>query len=335
MAKQPLTLTPDSSEAMQEDVLSSMGFNDEEDLDLNGEGDDDESGTGDDLPDETTTGSVDDDQLPDDEEISKLTKEYKADGKGNLVDDKGKIVARAGPERTAFERTKKALSLKQQELNGITQHLQKVAAAGKELLTKYNALKEEASYGDKLGLTKEESKEAIDVFNRMKHDAKSGLKYILTKMSLAGHDLTDLGVSGPLDASAVAAEAIRKHIASTKPVEKSPEDQATETANQFLERFPRARQDIAIIAQAKQHAPEMSLDEIWVRLAVHRAVEAFKAKNQPQQRQRSAPNNAPTVRNQNSRQEKRRSLDNSPRDPKSSFHLIGQDLLKELKEMES
>lgn len=335
---------PDNNETYEDELLKEMGVGDPEDDENLEDVDGEESNEDDDLTNDNedlATESVDDDRTKtvDDKEIEELTKEYKADNKKNLVDSKGKVVARAGTERQAFERTKAALKQKHQESQALVARLNEVSQAGRILLDRYNQLKEDSGYGDKIGLTKDENKEALDVFARMKHDAKGGLKYILTKMTMAGHDLSDLGVSGPLDAQAIADAAIKRHIAATKPVEETHEQKAEKAAKQFLDDFPNARNKIPIIAEAKQRWPQYSLHEIWVRLSIHEAIEAFKAKSgtrRPEQRgdQKRLPNNAPPAKHNNPRESKRRVLDDRPRDPTKSYSEIGKDLLREIREIE-
>lgn len=331
---------PDSNETYEDDLLKEMGVGepeDDENLDDSDDLPDDDDDTNDDAP----TESVDDDRTrsADDAEIEELTKEYKADAKKNLVDKDGKVIARSGTERQAFERTKAALKQKHNESRALAQRLQEVSTAGRTLLDRYNALKNEADYGNKIGLAKEESKEALDLYARMKHDAKGGLKYILTKMQMAGHDLSDLGVSGPLDAKAIADEAIKRHLSATKPVEETHEQKAEKAAKQFLDDFPNARNKIPAIAEAKQRWPQFSLHEIWLRLSIYEAIEAFKAKSGnlrpgPQGQQKRPSNAAPPAKHSNARGERRRNLDNAPRDPTKSYSEIGKDLLREIREIE-
>lgn len=325
MARQPQPTN--RNETLEEDVLSQMGFEEDEDNDLLEDDDDDatdpvaendEDDAGDDLPD------------PDEDD---LTQDYPADKRGNLVDKNKQIVARSGQERTVFEKTKSALKKATAENAAVKAELQKITGAARDLFTKYKDLQDKAKYSSTIGLNETESKEALEIYARMKTDPRGALKYILTKMHLAGNDLQDIGVSGPLDPKAIADEAIKKHLAATKSVEKTPEEMARETAERFLTDIPDAKPYVELIARAKQRRPDLSLYQIWYRMVEHAAKQ-----QKPTQHNRHPPGKkpgAPVAHNSTRREDKRRTLDNSPRDPRKSFSEIGRELLRDLQSTES
>lgn len=339
MARSPQMRQPLPNEQLEEDILNGMGLDDDVDNDILGGDDEDEDDAGDDDS-GITTGSVEGDDKPQQQQNDndELTRKYHSDKHRNLVDDKGKIVARAGKERDIFQQTRDALTAERNNHLATQNHLRTVAQAGQELLEKYKALRQTAEYYKTIGLTDAEAKEAVEVHARFKTDPKGALKYVLTKMHLGGNDLTDIGVSGPLDARAIADEAIRKFQANQpKPVKKTPEQEAQETATEFLKRFPDAVPQIGKIAKAKLAFPHLTLDQIWVQYLLHQVKKQFTTGSvaKPQQQQRRTNGTAPLKpHNANGRDPKRRGLDLTPRDHSKSFSDIGRELLADIRAIE-
>lgn len=351
-----------SNEDLHDDILSSMGVEDDDDTTGSVVGNDDDDN--DDLNDDHLDND-DDDEIDgkarkgkknddDDDDLDELTRRYPEDPKTkDLVDNKGRVVARAGKERSLLERTKHALAAEQGKVKAVALQLRKVAEAGQLALEKYKEAKQQAEYYKTVGLDDKQAKEAIDLYARFNSDPKGALKYIMSKVHLAGVDLSDLGVTQPLDAKAIADEAIRRHLDTTKPVEKTPIERATEEARSFLDRFPDSYDMRGIIAEAKRQYPDKTLDEIYVKLKVHAAVHKLARQygldlskpprrgdaprgrqpennNSRQQQQR----NAPVAHNSVDRGSKRRALDLSPRDHNASFSDIGKELLRDIKDLE-
>lgn len=360
MARQPQNQSSRNSsrqsndvEDLHDDILSTMGVTDDEEDDTTDDVADDEdddnldphSGEDDDLA------GDDDDSNDSDEE---LTRRYDEDPKTkNLVDKRGQVVAKAGKERTVFERMKVALQAEQRKTLAIAKKLQDVARAGELAFEKYKEAKASSEYHKSIGLTADQAKEAVDLYARFNTDPMGALRNIMTKMHLSGVDLKELGVSQPLDAKAIADQAIREYSAKNKPVAKTPQEEALETAKSFVDRFPDALQMQEVIGRAKQQYPEKSLDEIYVKLKVHDAVWKLARQygidlskpprkgaapqgngrdNNPPQRQ--GQRNAPVAHNSVDRGSKRRSLDTTPRDHKQSWDSIGAELLRDIKELE-
>ncbi len=333
MARQPLR-----NEDLHADILSGMGVEEDEDTNLDVDPDDDDlsgdTDSGDNDNDNDTTDPVDDN----DEE---LTQRYQEDPKTrNLVDKSGKVVAKAGQERTVLERTKKALTEKAEAVTVLTNRLRQVAAAGTEVLNKYKELQQESNYHKTIGLSKEQSKEAQDLYARFNTDPKGALKHIMTKMHLNGVDLSDIGVSTPLDAKAIADQAISEYATRNKPVQKTPEENAKEEAMSFLNRHPDAASQTEIIAQAKQRYPHLSLDTIWFKLSIHNALHKIAREQGLDPRKGKLPEkrpdarNRPVARNSVDHSGKRKALDLNPRDHKQSFEDIGKELLRDIRALE-
>lgn len=334
-----------NSEA-QEDILSQIA-NDEEDFEQLGPEDDeggDDSQPSFDDNDEGTTGPVEDDPKPakakketaeSDEEFDPK-KRYKQDKDGNLVDDNGKIVARAGKERGIVEKLKRRLNEEETTSRDLASQLGKIASATRELMDKYRTLNEQKSYGSTLGLTDQEQREAMELTAMSKTDPKGALKKILTKYHLNGNDLSDLGVTGPLDPAEVARHILEQQEAkkpkATDPVD-TPEMQE---ARAFAERHPdflEADQALVdAVVKAKNRFPEKTFDEIWIRIKQYVAgqdQQPPQPQQQPKTPQRPVPHNSSTPRGP-----AKKGLDITARNPSKSFNDIGRELLAELKTLE-
>lgn len=323
--------------------LAQLGDNNEPDIDDNDDGDDatGDVGNNDDLDNDDREQSRD--KKADVDEDLKLS--YKSDKKGNLIDDKGRIVAGAGKERGIFEKLKKKLGDREQDVTKLAGQLSQVATATRELMSKYKALQEKKTYGEKLGLEEREEREAIELFARFKTDPKAALKTVLTKMHLAGQDLSDLGVAGPLDPAEVAkhvlelqkAEEAKKAPPATASVAQQDDQPGMREAKAFLNEHPEIlkypQEVLDAVVQAKQRFPEKSLEEIWNK--IHSHIKAQRNQKSQQRRQERRPER-PIPHNQTSgdRRPKKKGLDLSARDTSKSFSDIGKELLAELKTLE-
>jgi hypothetical protein len=339
-----------SNEA-QEDILSQLTVDDEDANDFgdNQPNDDDEQ------DDKVSTDPVadDDDENEDDDidtrqpkeqdeddEIINSKKRLKEDKKGNLVDRKGNIVAAAGKERGIFTKMRERLAAEQQASQAMAKQLNDIAAGTRELMTKYKALQEQRAYGDTLGLTSAEQQEAQQFFAQSKIDPQGAIRKILTKFHLAGNDLSSIGVSGPLDPAEVARHLLELQEAKKpKPTEPVKQDDPPEVkeVEAFMGRYPElAKVDpkiLTAIGDAKDKFPQMSLDEIWIKIRDHLKAQKEQTTQKPQQRQqtpaRPIPNNGTTPRVSS-----KKGLDTSGRNPNQSFSDIGRELLADLKSLE-
>jgi len=318
-----------------------MGVEEDEDTNLDTDPDDDDLSGDSNTDDDSSVNDDDTNTDPVDDNDEELTQRYQEDPKTrNLLDKNGKVVAKAGQERTILERTKKALVEKNEAVAALTTRLRQVAAAGTEVLAKYKELQQESNYYKTIGLSKEQAKEAQDLYARFNTDPKGALKHIMTKMHLNGVDLSDIGVSGPLDAKAIADQAISEYATRNKPVQKTPEENAKEEAMSFLSRHPDAAAQTEIIAQAKQRYPHLSLDTIWFKLSIHNALmkmareQGLDPRKGKQPDKRPDARNRPVARNSVDHSNKRKTLDLNPRDHKQSFEDIGKELLRDIRALE-
>lgn len=285
----------------------------------------------DDNEDELATAPVVDDDTRKNEQFK-----FKQDREGNFIDKDGNIVVRKGKQRDLFVKIKKAYNTERGKVEKISQDFQETVSAAKLLLKRYNELKATKNFAESVGLSEDEAKTAAEVHALIKLDPKAGVRKILTMLHLGGTDLSEIGVTGPLDAKTVAEHVVAIQEAK-RPKEKSEEDKAAEIANAFLERHPSARQYVGALAEAKRRFPVMTYDEIWYQLLLH-------AKQRGQQQQsngadegqrppgRTFPRNSNRATGVVADRGKKLSLKSV--DPSQSFSQIGRDLLRDLNALE-
>lgn len=268
----------------------------------------------------------------DDEDESRQSRFYfKADKAGNLLDKEGRILFTKGRARGIFTKVKEALEAEERKVANASAAFNKVTETARELLARYKELKEQNTQGKNLGLTDPEQLEALQMRAQMKLDPKAGLRKILTMLHMSGTDLTDLGITQPLDAKTVAEQVLAIQEAK-KPKEKTAEDRAREEAVKFLQDFPAAKAHTALVVEAKEKYPHMTLQEIWFQILVH----AQNPQNKPRDDNRRRPNGRDIPQNsQRSRPQNRNGkLSIAPVDPTQSFHQIGSQLKADLKALE-
>lgn len=333
-----------------EDDDDDVQFADDDDETIQTDDDDDDFRRNDDDVDDFDR-ETDDDDDPDDRRVSEPDDQrqrqdrrepenkrnekfqFREDKAGNFVDEDGNIVVRAGKSRDIFVKIKKAWQAEQRKVVDITQEFNKIHAAGRDLHTKYVALQAQKTLAEQRGLTPEENQQAVDLAALNKIDPKQAVRKILTIAHGNGIDLSDLGVTGPLDAKTVAEQAVKDYIAQSKPVPKTPEEEAQEEADGFLKRWPDARQHVKLIVEAKDRYPSMSFDQIWFEILFH----AKRPQKQSQKRdERGDPRHV--IPRNNSRGSTggvvNGKLSLKAVDPTKSVHDIGQELLKDIRAIE-
>lgn len=279
------------------------------------------------------TGDVDGDEDDEAEEEPRQSRFYfKADKAGNLLDKEGRILFTKGRARGIFTKLKDAFEAEERKVAVASAAFNKVTETARELLTRYKALKEDNTRGKSLGLTDPEQKEALEIRALMKLDPKDGVRKILTMLHMSGTDLTDLGVNQPLDAKTVAEQVLALQDA-RKPKEDDPETRAKKEALDFLRAFPSAAPHTALVAEAKEKFPHMTLPEIWFQI-----ISAAKNPQNQKRRDDRRPNGSSRdiPRNQQPSRPRSRNgkLSIAPVDPTQSFHQIGSQLKADLKALE-
>ena len=260
---------------------------------------------------------------------------YAADKKGNLIDKAGKIIVRSGSERNLFQKMRDALIKSERDGVKLAKRLDELARLTNVLYRKHQDLIAAKTYASTKGLTEEENRLACDMAAMSKVDPLGAARMHLTKLHLAGIDISSLGAAGAVDAKSIAAE-VRKQVEATlaaqKPPATSPEDdqksQMEAEARDFLVENQDAVPFVAQIGQAKQRYPNMSLTEIWLRLKnamLEQGKVAPKAATDPV----VVPPTIPATRNGRRGRIPPKEINTS-----SSYADIGNELLKELRAME-
>lgn len=259
--------------------------------------------------------------------------QFKEDREGNFIDKDGNIIVRRGKQRDLFVKLKKYYNTERNKAQKLTTDYQETLAAARELMTRYKDLKATKTHAESLGLTDEEAKTAAEVHALIKLDPKAGVRKILTMLHLGGTDLSEIGVKEPLDAKTVAEHLLAMQEAK-RPKEKSVEDKAREEAEGFLGRFPDAQQYVGVLSEAKRRFPVMTYDQLWVQLLL--TAQQKKAQPSDETDERRPParvfpknSNRPT-----GPVERGKKLSLKSVDPSQSFHQIGRDLLRDLKELD-
>jgi hypothetical protein len=198
---------------------------------------------------------------------------YAADKNGNLIDKAGKIIAKSGAERKLFQTMRDAVINEQRSNIKLAKRLDELARLTNNLYQKYQELGAAKTYASTVGLTEEENRTAVDMAALSKRDPLGAAKMHLTKLHLAGVDISSLGAPGAIDPKTIAAE-VTKQVqagiaAQQKPVT-SPEDDrraaVTAEATEFLDENPEAVPYVKLIGEAKAKYPKMGLPEIWTRI---------------------------------------------------------------------
>ena len=267
-----------------------------------------------------------------------ITGKYQTDANGNVVID-GRIIAKAGTERKVFEMFRNSFEQSNSQQLAMTQHIQKVVSAGKELHRRYQDLQANKNYGERIGLDVNETKQALDIAALAKNDPKMAVKKFLTLMQLNGTTIEDIGTDVPLDAKTVAEQAVANYVkqqgATAKkdpaPATNPVDDPALIEAKDFLDRNPQATQFVQQLDEAKAKFPHLTYDQCWdlLRKGIQRA-------QQSKQPTRGKPKNAPRDPGTPAPTGRKRTIPsrNLTPDPNQSFKQIGADLLKELRTQE-
>jgi len=262
---------------------------------------------------------------------------YETDAAGNITLN-GKVIAKSGTERKMFERFRGEFQKQHRQTVELSQHMQKVVDAGKQLKAKYDKLIESKNYGDTIGLVDAEQRQALEIAAMSKVDPKGAAKKFLTLMQLNGIDLSELGTPDVMDPKTIAEQAVQQYIASQKQNEPEkqpasatlpvdvPDTPEAREAMSFLEKTPQARPFVQYIDDAKSRFPHLSYDQIWHNLQQGVARAKAKAAQKPEQKKPVDPASTSQTR-QRKRPQKFR---NSSADPNQSFKQIGRDLLKDI-----
>jgi hypothetical protein len=208
------------------------------------------------------------------------------DGKGNLVDREGRVIATAGREARIYQelhRTKQGLDVERRHRADLDSRLNRAIGIAQELEREVTQYKAQQTQIEKFGVSPSEQLEALQLVAEAKQNPMNVLKKLLTRAAAQGIDLSELGMKGGTDTKAML-DVIREEIGkATHPlIERSQAEKRQEAAQrEKAEVFRRTETDVRNFFNqnpgAKQYVPvfhavlkdqrfaHMSLGEIWAR----------------------------------------------------------------------
>lgn len=200
----------------EDDVLGQMDDKDL-DLDVGSEHEETEEDESEESEEPDQESEEEEDEQPDgptreDEETNRgqsqkyVTPKVSADKKGNLVDEKGKIIAPAGPARRFYEDKVKAERGLANAGQMITHQRTVMAQAGQAIQYMKDQLTHIQSTQDlpkQLGLNNDEYVEFLQLGAKFKTDPVNAVKYLLTRAAQRGIKLDELGAGGGIDLSVI------------------------------------------------------------------------------------------------------------------------------------
>lgn len=243
------------------------------------------------------------------------TAEVKADQKGNLVDAKGQIVARAGAEARLYQRAQKATQDAQQarqtieairtDLSGRLERAVEIAREQHQKVQEYEARDQQIKA---LGLTPQDQLEALQYFVEGKSNPVQLIKKLLTKAAASGINMSELGINaGGFDVKALTEQIQQQITREMEPLRKRQEDEnkarertaaeqreleeTTREVNSFFARNKDAVPYIPVLEQLMRdpRTRHLSLAELWLNLK-DRVNLSDQRQRQQNSRERSIPN---------------------------------------------
>jgi ribosome-binding protein aMBF1 (putative translation factor) len=250
--------------------------------------------------------------------------EVHADHKGNLVNEYGQIVARAGKEARLYQdlhKTRGQLQTQSQaherQINDVNTRLQKAVEIGRGFHQELTTLRAQTESVKQFGLDQGEHLTALRLFKELRDNPQSAIKNILTRAATNGINVTELGLApGGIDSKSLL-DMIRQEIGTAvNPLKERTEAEnrqraqlAQENARKaeidgevasFFDQNPDARQYLPVFTQTIQRFPGMTLGECWARIQLQLATnppQRSPNSRGPNGRQRSLPNGRPAPMN--------------------------------------
>lgn len=241
----------------------------------------------------------------------KPTGPLSVDKKGNLVNQQGHIVARAGSERRLYEKSTRLETQLKQEKTARENDRQMLQRAATEI----KGMREVYGMAENLRMSTREAMMGLTLVDKFKKDPVDFFKYVLTQMTAIGQDVTKLVPE--LGAAAVSPDGIKQLIqqelrGALGPVRETRESDlqqqramqdAEREYNTFVDRYPDVTTHEDVIARLIQDDENLSLDAAYYKLkefaATNRLDFSRPLKPQIEARQRSGnTQNAPQQRTQ-------------------------------------
>lgn len=189
----------------------------------------------------------------------------KADDKGNIVNDKGEVVATAGNQRRQFEA---ALEQVRSFANERPQLLQQVST----LTDRIAELEATNNVPPRLGLNSQEAVQGMQLMAAYKRDPVGTINHILTEAQAAGHDISGVGPGKGTDVISLFSRMLDERLApltqQQQQTQQSSADEAAATAqyNAFIARHAHAETHQNVIATMMEREPTLSAEAAYHQL---------------------------------------------------------------------
>ena len=215
--------------------------------------------------------------------------EVRPDAKGNLVDARGNVVARAGKEARFYQQATNAhrqlMSVQAQaqaQVTDLTNRLNRAIEIGKEVYGRFEQLNSQNAQMKQMGITPQEQIEAMQLVAMSKSNPIQALRTVLTRAAANGIDLSELGINGGSDTKSLVdlikneigqqMQPLRQRTEAEQRQQQQHAEQARQFGDakvhvaQFFAQNPDARQYLPVMDAVLQQHPQMTLNEIWAKL---------------------------------------------------------------------
>lgn len=200
---------------------------------------------------------------------------YKTDQKGNILNEQGAIIARAGNERRLFEKARALDSRLQVASREVETHRSQVEKLTHQLADTKLLNGQPAA----MGLSMEEAYTGLRLVQMYKGDPGQFFKYVVDQMTKAGHDVAKFGqaAGAAVNPSPEAVQAlIRQTIASElgplkqntqqQQQDRAADDAAMKEALEFFDNFPDAQIHEDVLARLIESDPRLSPEAAYWKL---------------------------------------------------------------------
>lgn len=249
--------------------------------------------------------------------------EVHADHKGNLVNEYGQIVARAGKEARLYQDLHKVrgqlhtqAQTHERQVADVNQRLSKAVEIGRGFHQELTQLKAHADSVKQFGLDQGEHLTALRLFKELRDNPQTAIKNILTRAATNGINVAELGLApGGIDSKSLV-DMVRQEIGNAV----NPLRERTELENRqrvaleaqnarqteinteiksFFDENPEALKYTPVFTQTIRQFPKMSLGECWARiqLQLQKNPQPRRPNSRGQNGQRSLPNGRPAPMN--------------------------------------
>lgn len=261
-----------------------------EDQDDSGEQDDGSLDTGDNLRESNTQRQQQQRQKPPQRQFRRDA-EVKPDGKGNLVDAAGKVVAKAGAEARLYQslhQTRQSHAQEQQRAQDLSNRLNRAVQIAQELQTQLTQFQGQQEQLKQFGIKPEEQLTALQMFAELRSNPTELLKKLLTRAAASGINLQSLGLQSNATDPKALVDLVKEEIGkAVKPLDertkaeqqqREREDQqrqqlekVNQEVNSFFASNPDAREYMPVFHQvlSQRQFAGMSLGEIWARIQLN------------------------------------------------------------------